>query len=421
MKAKRSAIIIVKTKNFLKRHLTRCPKWYREYLPQIGLGILKSGSLKLSEIGRHIKPSQESIQETENRLSRYLQSGNWTEDDISDSYLRSIRRYIKPDTNIYIDRNDYAKPYGRKMEGLGRVWDGSKKDIVWGYWGFESLAEVGDHELIPLVNFPYYLGQDQRDEAGHKLGWGFLSENEALAHGMDQVIKYFGPAGIWNEDRGFDRDDNFGYIHQHNLRATVRLRRNRTLLDREHHSLGSVEDIVRKAELKGQFCYKEGEHSKYLSLGSIKVRIPEAAGEYTLVIIRDDDQMKTCGGKVNWSEGEEVDWFMALLTTMSVDNDRNEAEVVRRFIKRWDIEDSCRFIKQELGGETFLVRSFVAIRRLIIIIYILMGLLFLVLELGEKMLDYLEKAGECFKKEVDFCYYRILWGMRNILADIRSP
>jgi hypothetical protein len=421
MRTKKSISVIVKTKNFLKRHLEQCPKWHRQQLPKIGLGILKSGSLQLSAIGRQIKQNQESIREIENKLSRYLQSPAWDENTIVDSYLKSLKRYIKPDTNIYIDRTDYAKPYGQKMEGLGRVWDGSQKTSVLGYWGFESLAEIGDHELLPLVNYPYYLGQDKKDKSGHKLGWGFRSENEALEQGFDQIIKYFGSNGVWNEDRGFDRNDNFRYNYEHQIKATVRLKRNRILLDRENHTLGNVEDIARKAELKGLFRYKEESHHKYLSLGSIKVRIPEVPGEYTLIIIRDDNQMKACGGKVNWIDGEEREWFLALLTTLLVENAVDEEGVVRRFLKRWDIEDSCRFIKQELGGETFLVRGFRAIRRLIIIMHILMGLLFLIREMGDEMLAYLEKIGDCFKKDVDFCYYRIVWGMRKLLTEVRSP
>ena len=117
MRTKKSIIVIVKTKNFLNRHLGRCSKCYQKQLPKLGLGILKSGSLKPSEIGRQIKQGPEDIRQIENKLSRHLQSNTWDENTIIDSYLKSIKHYIKPDTNIYIDRTDYAKPYGQKMEG----------------------------------------------------------------------------------------------------------------------------------------------------------------------------------------------------------------------------------------------------------------------------------------------------------------
>lgn len=429
MKTKHSTRIIVKTRNFLKRHLKSCPKWQKKLLPEICKGILISGSLQLSKISRAIKKKKDNIQVIENRLSRNMKSRQWDIDKIAGSYYESTKKYIKRNTPINIDRGDYAKPYARKLQHCKKVWDGSKKEKVTGYWSFSSVSGIGEGEILPLVNFPYYIGEDEKNEKGEAQKWGFKSENEAMEYGYNMLYELYDGKGIWIEDRGADRIQGIRYKAERKVRFITRLTDRRGLLSADNKGIGRVVDVVRNAKLENSIYYTsaEGEPKKRLSLGSKKIRIPQLEGEYNIVILRDDEKLKECRGKealIEDTENEQIkkdEWYVCVITNLNVENFMDEERIMRLFFNRWSIEDSFRFVKQEFGAEYFLVRDFRAIRRLTILVYIITGLIFLITQMCPSTIKYLENISDCFEKEAKLYYYRIVWGLRKLLSSIRSP
>jgi hypothetical protein len=104
---------------------------------------------------------------------------------------------VTEDTLITADLTDLAKPYARKLEGLGRVKDGSDPDerIVSGYMLFEAYVRVGKWQMFPLILEPL------RTYAGAP-----TSENAEISAFVLQIHKATGGKGTWTLDRGFDRD-----------------------------------------------------------------------------------------------------------------------------------------------------------------------------------------------------------------------
>lgn len=94
-------------------------------------GIQASRDVKLSNIARTLKEDQKLIK-TEDRLSRDLDDEDFTE-GINNEILRVAALKITDDMVIAIDPGDIRKKYAKKMEFLGKVYDGSEKEIGNGY------------------------------------------------------------------------------------------------------------------------------------------------------------------------------------------------------------------------------------------------------------------------------------------------
>jgi len=113
-------------------------------------GIQASKDVKLSNISRTLKEEQPLIK-TEDRLSR-----NLDDEDFTDPINREICRLGSPkvteDMVIAIDPGDIRKRYAKKMEFLGRVRDGSEKEIGEGYPVCKAVAtDIESKIIIPLL------------------------------------------------------------------------------------------------------------------------------------------------------------------------------------------------------------------------------------------------------------------------------
>ena len=94
-------------------------------------GIQASKDVKLSNIARTLKEDQKLIK-TEDRLSRNLDDEDFT-DGINDEICRLAAPKITDDMVIAIDPGDIRKKYAKKMEFLGKVYDGSEHEVGDGY------------------------------------------------------------------------------------------------------------------------------------------------------------------------------------------------------------------------------------------------------------------------------------------------
>jgi hypothetical protein len=396
----------LRAKKFFAITIKDMDKVRKKILPRISLGILLSKSLKLSEIIRKIKKDNEKMKTLENKLSLNLSSKQWNEIDMLKTYLKEVvKPYIKEDTPIYIDRIDYAKQEAQKMEGLDYVWDSSDKQTVKGYWGFDSLAKISQEELVPLVNFIYSLKLLEDKE-------GIRSENEAMEAGFDILYEIFGNNGEWIQDRGFDRYRFYRYYNKRRIKHTTRIKGDRTLFSRGGVELGSARSVARNVELNNimeveKKINKRRKKRYYIKFGYKEVYLYSIKRPYYLIV-----------AQIEGKRIKEDNKFIMLLTNVPIKHWMDAEVRIRRYLDRWDIEDTTRFMKQEMDLEGFMVRGFIAINRLIVLAYIMMGLLtFIMMTSSENIIKRIIEFSESFVKEVEFVYYRIIRGVRKILLE----
>ena len=170
----------------------------RAFLEDMIPGLLISGHVHLTKIARAISPGDADVHGVEKRLSRHLGSEHWDMSPLADELLRRSAEMVTEDTLLTADLSDLNKQYARKLEGLGRVHDGSDPDkrIVAGYMFFEAYVRVGKWQLFPLLVEPLktYNGAP-------------TSENTEILQHIGRIHQATGGRGTWLLDRGFDRNE----------------------------------------------------------------------------------------------------------------------------------------------------------------------------------------------------------------------
>ena len=112
---------------------------------------------------------------------------------ISRATLFNQRRYLRRCRYLVWNISDLCKRYAVKMEGLGRVHDGSVQDIGTGYWLCNVVGVSEDGELVvPAYSELYSFEAEQS------------SENTKIIASMEEVSEVSRKGSIWILDRGGD-------------------------------------------------------------------------------------------------------------------------------------------------------------------------------------------------------------------------
>jgi hypothetical protein len=118
-------------------------------IKEILYGIQASKDIKLSNIARTLKEDQALIK-VEDRLSRNLDDVDFTE-GINEEVVRLASSKVSDDMVIAIDPGDIRKKYGKKMEYLTKIYDGSEQEVAEGYWLCKAVAsDTEQKRVIPL-------------------------------------------------------------------------------------------------------------------------------------------------------------------------------------------------------------------------------------------------------------------------------
>ena len=296
------------------------PKVTRRFVAEMIFGIQARGSVRLTEVGRALG-ERISLKKTEERLSRQLGRRD-LERRLQRRLIEQASGRIEDDTLLVLDLSDVTKKYAEKMENLGRVRDGSEKELAWGYW---TLSIMGSNtkgtKLVPLYGrlFSHVV-------EGHE------SENIEIREAVGEVAEVVGHRGIWVMDRGGDRGYLFKYLLSEKHRFFIRVRADRGL--RMAQGIASALDLARSCPmLFHETMVKEEagqERQVHLTCGLRKVRLPDRREELTLVVVK--------------GFGEEP---LMILTNLPVRRSRKSIwHVVQSYITRWRIEEVIRFVKQ---------------------------------------------------------------------------
>jgi hypothetical protein len=299
---------------------TGLPKVARRFVAEMVFGIQARGSVRLTEVGRALG-EKISLKKTEERLSRQL-GRRGLERRIQRRLIEQAAARIEEDTLLVLDLSDVTKKYAEKMENMGRVRDGSEKDLGWGYWTLNIVgANTKGTKLVPLYGRLFSHAVE-----GHE------SENIEIREAIKEVAEVMGRRGIWVMDRGGDRRHLYQYLLPNKHRFLIRVRADRGLQTTQ--GIGSALELARSCPmLFHETLVKEEagqERLVHLACGLRKVRLPNRKEELTLVVVK--------------GFGEEP---LMLLTNLPVRRSRKSIwHVVQSYITRWRIEDVIRFVKQ---------------------------------------------------------------------------
>lgn len=375
------------------------------FLGDMLYGIQASGDVKLAEISRELDYRGEcSPKKKEERLSRHLISEDMT-DRIDRAILGDAKKYIKDKTFIVTDPTDIQKRFATKMEGLSKVYDGSKGDVGdnLGYSGVAVVACDADTRNIMPLHLSFWSPKEK----------DYISDNDKVYGVIRKVVSAIGRKGIHVFDRGGDDIKLFKLYDELGLDFIVRLRGDRNVISWKQ--VGRAENFARQCNFKYRDKVEtEGVGNKQgfiIEYGVIPVRLEQLPGKvYHLVSVRPLERTK---------DNPEMKPMM-LLTSLAKTSTREAlSEVVDGYYRRWMVEETIRLIKSEYHLEDIRLLTLRGIKNMASII--LASLYFGCVWLGKRI-----KCSVIFRSIIDlsqrvgelggFVYYALLHGMRRVLS-----
>jgi len=305
-------------------------------------GIQAAKDVKLSNIARTLKEEQALIK-TEDRLSRNLGDEDFT-DQLNEEICRLGASKVTEDMVIAIDPGDIRKRYAKKMELLGKIYDGSEKEVANGYYLCKIVAaDIESTRVIPLYCEAYAYEEVK-------------SENSELLRAIELVRRYTQGKGIHAIDRGGDR----GVIYKYYLKRDVPLRFVTRLKERDlihkgkrKHCLDMATSLPTPYE-SVLIVYDDGkEKRRTVQYNAVRVKLPDYDTPLYFVVV------KGFGIKP-----------MMLLTSCAVNIRRKESiwKIVEYYLARWKCDESYRYIKQCYNLEDIRVRSYTSIRNIVALV-----------------------------------------------------
>jgi hypothetical protein len=248
------------------------------------------------------------------------------------------------DELVLVDGSELIKPYAVRMEYLARVPNpltkqGGPKTMP-GYWLLAAVRTTLTKGMAQVLCWQLYSTRQP----------GFRSENRTTEQFLDRLLARVGRQAVLVMDRGFGRFALLGHLAAQQARFVVRLTANRDFgVDEEgmiHLALLAyrlplvyervVYDPMQKQEVLARYGYR-------------RVHRPGIPGELTLV--------------VQWLADIAEPWL--LLTNESVHGEAAAWRIVQIYWRRMEVEQTFRFLKSEVGLESFRVRAFAAIERMV--------------------------------------------------------
>lgn len=312
----------------------------KDFLMDMLFGLAKGKSVILSDIAKALEEPIDTIQ-TVKRLSNRLEE--FHEDDVlMANYGGLLAPHINREDNlIIVDTSEIVKPHSKKLEGLGKVRDGSTNRIEKGYWTANMIAitEKLKHPL-PLYSHLYSSSEDE-----------FISANEETYKGLRHVREVLADKkATFVMDREFDNVAVMKKILGQEDHFIIRLKKNRYLHYRNKKL--TVRDLALRRKGKINFQAEIKGKTYDLKVSHIAVEIPSLKGKkMTMVVV--------------YGYGKDP---MVLLTSKQVKKKNDVLSILKAYILRWRIEEMFRVQKQEFRLESICVRTLNRLNRLLLLI-----------------------------------------------------
>lgn len=297
-------------------------------------------------------------------------------------------------TYVLHDPCDIRKPSSSDLEHLGQVLDLSKQVVN----GYRSMNSVGVDMSDPSVHLlyhqlysntqPNYLSQSSIDkieqadqskqllfQSGDYINAGVLYR-QALQK-THEVLQQRDKQGLicHVSDREFDNQGHFEYIDELGDHFITRLKLSRLSNERKtiYTPTGKVSKRkVFKKLVDKQFAHQASYQIDRLAIKSKTYHKVDCLLEWEPLIL---NQKTYYVLRISLSQAGKPIFKhpMLLLTNQAVPSQEQAKQVYKGYLLRFKIEVVFRFIKQNLGWETFQVRDFESIKNLLAIAFFLVG------------------------------------------------
>ncbi len=330
---------------------------------EMAYGILRSNHVHLTRIGSSLEESIR-LKKTCKRFSYHLGKED-LHDRLTETHISANRYFLSKCRYLVVDVSDITKPFASKMEGLGKVHDGSKKDVSSGYWQLNLIGVNPELSSTVMASSRLYSYETKYESPN-------LSENGLILEALDRIDRHIDKKQTVIIDRGGDRRtliESFLYSERPFI---IRQKENRHI---EHRGKRKRVDTVGKSVvLKYKYNVSRTRGGKRLihqfSCGAVRVKFPYE---------HNPDSWKTpLWLVVARRDGKGRCYFLS-----SIDA-KTAQEAVRQVMEgygcRWRIEEVHRQVKQDYRYESVSLKRYTALRNFNTLFWTTMGFLYQQLE-----------------------------------------
>jgi len=330
---------------------------------EIAYGILRSGHVHLTRIGSSLEESIR-LKKTCKRFSYHLGKADLYE-RLNESHIAANRYFLSRCRYLIVDGSDVTKPYARKMEGLGRVHDGSTGDLSTGYWQMNLIGVDPESSSTVMASSRLYSYETELESPD-------ISENALILEEIERIDRHVQNKQTVVLDRGGDRRVLIEKFLQAERPFIIRQTGKRHV---EHQGRRKRVDTVGKAtDLKWTIDIARWRGGKRLihrfSCGAVRVKFPYAHHEG------------------NWKQslwlvtvqrgGKGRCYFLSYIDAETAE--QAVRQVMEGYGCRWRIEEVHRQVKQDYRYESVSLRRYTALRNFNTLFWMTMGFLYQQLE-----------------------------------------
>ncbi|HPR18264.1 MAG TPA: hypothetical protein PLD62_08455 [Candidatus Cloacimonadota bacterium] len=378
----------------------------QKFLKAMSRGILGSGSVIVRQIGQELEESID-LKKTCKRLYENLRRDGLSE-KLEQKLLERQCHQLNEDSLILVDASDLKKVSSKQMEGIARVRDGSTGKSCNGYdllnmIGFNP-SESG-YQILPLCSVLY----SKEKEVDTKANITFDRINDIVVFSNNQ--------GIFVFDRAGDNRINISELSSNEIAYIIRSKGNRGLII-EGKEL-NFKEVCRIVKLNYELPGKKKGSKLLCGIKRVQVRLaphpkknPNTADTW-LIVCRHKSKNGKLGG------------FFYLLCDFP-HHGFSEAEIITKALEsyrlRWKIEELHRQVKQDYGWEEMQLMSYVGLKNLNTILWIVISFLYslkkMVLHLAEAFPNLLVDKKKDLSLLFGYVYYRLFKVVRKIFSEM---
>jgi hypothetical protein len=297
---------------------------------------------------------------------------------------------------VYIlhDPSDIRKPSSQGLEYIGKV-KGLNKEVVNGYRSVNCVAINPDSQEVSLLyhdlysqEHPNYISQKHLEHpedlpaekakifAANEHINGMVLCKRQIA-GSHSLLKKEHPERIVTHilDREFDSEALFNYIDNVGDEFVVRAQLSRVDSKGEEKltSKGKISKVLHYPKLVDKrFAHSSSYHVPKITIKNKTYHEVTCVLEWDTLILGEKNYHVV---RITLKQGNKALFQhpMLLITNRKIETGEDAKNVYHAYILRFKIEVVFRFLKQNLGWETFQVRDFEVIKNLLALAFFLVG------------------------------------------------
>lgn len=377
------------------------------FVNRLATGIAVAGDTMVTSIVRAL-PLQGAMKHKYKSFDRML--GEVDLVPVAAGQMEQFGRRMGKDGDwvIAVDMSDIHKQYGKSMEALAKVRDGSTGELA--VPGYELITACAVDIASPRRAMPLPL----LFEVFSSAAVDFVSQPHDWLSAIDRLSAAT-PRGTFAIDREADNgriigrllDNHRNFVIRLNVGETARhLRVGADLPERVGTICGRLKRVARITATRAA---DTGEGSPYVAdVAYTEVRLPKRKERLWLCVFDSPDHKQP----------------MALLTTHPVESLEAATRTLARYFSRWAIEEVHRFAKQEFQLENVRTLTWHRTKNIVAAVWMVMGAVAVegLLPGAQTVLRALELASDRVHRALQpgqFWGYAFLDGLR--LAVVRSP